>query len=144
TAAAGRFGPVDLHRGTPDLPDRTWEQVHRHSRLMSLGREDVRILGAEDHLRLVCLHLVRHGAWRPLWLCDVAAALEARPMDFDWDYCLSGKRRLTRWVIAVLGLACRLLDARLDNPSLEARVHEVPSWLVDTVLCRWATGRCRQ
>jgi hypothetical protein len=50
---------------------------------VELNGAKIRILGAEDHLRLLCLHLLKHGAWRPLWLCDVAAALESRPSSFD-------------------------------------------------------------
>ena len=37
----------------------------------------VRILCHEDHLRLLSLHLLRSGARRPPWLCDVALLLEA-------------------------------------------------------------------
>jgi hypothetical protein len=139
-----QFGAIDLHEGAPDLPDRTWPQLWARSRLAPLGSAQVRILGPEDHLRLIALHLIRHGAWRPLWLCDVAAALEARPPDFDWDYCLSGRRRLSAWVLAAIGLACRLLDARLDHPPLEARANDLPGWLVHTVLWRWGAGRTRK
>ena len=46
----------------------------------------------EDQLRQLCLHLLRHGACRPLWLCDVAVMLESLPGDFDWDRCLGGDR----------------------------------------------------
>ena len=36
----------------------------------------VRVLCDEDHLRLLCLHLLRSGAHRPAWLCDVSLLLE--------------------------------------------------------------------
>src|SRR5262249_7200865 len=74
---------VDLHGGVPDLVDRGWSMLFQRSQLLQLGETEVRVLSPEDHLRLLCLHLARHGAYRPLWLCDVAAALEARPADFD-------------------------------------------------------------
>ena len=135
------LGSIDLHAGVPDLPDRTWHQLWARSQVVPLGSTYVRILAPEDHLRLLAIHQIRHGAWRPLWLCDIAAALEARPTNFDWDYCLSGDRRLSRWVVSVIGLACRLLDARLAHPPLEARVNDLPDWLVNTVLWRWGAGR---
>ena len=43
---------------------------------------DVRVLSPEDDLRFLCLHLLRHGAVQPLWLCDICVLLEARANDF--------------------------------------------------------------
>jgi hypothetical protein len=37
----------------------------------------LRILSDEDHLRVLCMHLLRSGARRPPWLCDVALLVEA-------------------------------------------------------------------
>ncbi len=139
TRLDGAYGWVDLHRGLGDLPDRTWDQAYARSRLIPLGEVAVRILGAEDQLRQVCLHLLRHGAYRPLWLCDVAVLLESLPRDFDWDYCLHGARRRTAWALAVLGLACRLLGARTDCPAV---LHSAgrPTWLDAAVLHQWGLG----
>jgi hypothetical protein len=53
-----------------------WDELFARSRLVPLGDEQVRVLCDEDHLRILCLHLLRSGAWRPLWLCDVALLLE--------------------------------------------------------------------
>jgi hypothetical protein len=139
TAAAVPTGRVDLHGGVGDLEDRTWDEVVRRSRLVRLGSNGVRILGAEDQLRHLCLHLLRHGAWRPLWLCDVAVVMESLPSDFDWDYCLSGDTRLSQWVLCALGLARRLLDARLDDAAIAARTDRLPRWLPDTVLALWGS-----
>src|SRR5262249_56795426 len=79
---------VDLHGGVPDLPDRTWGEVFGRSRLVPGVGSEVRILGEEDQLRLLCLHLARHGIARPLWLCDVGACLEGLPERLDCDCCL--------------------------------------------------------
>jgi hypothetical protein len=128
---------VELHQGIPDLRDRPWAEALRRSRLVRLGDVDVRILGPEDQLRLLCLHQMRHGCSVPLWLCDLGVALESCPGDFDWDYCLYGHRALADWIICLLGLACRLLGARLDEPALAARAAELPLWLAPTVLERW-------
>ncbi len=51
------------------------------SQLVNLDGVDVRVPGLEDHLGILCLHLLHHGAFRPLWLCDIAAALETRPAE---------------------------------------------------------------
>jgi Uncharacterised nucleotidyltransferase len=126
---------VDLHADVPDLPDRTWDMLRSRSQLVSLGGGTVRLLGAEDQLRLLCLHQVRHGIARPLWLCDVAACLEALPDDFDLEYCLSGKVHLSAWTTCVVGLAQRLLGARTTLATAG-----VPGWLERAVLWCWGLG----
>jgi hypothetical protein len=92
------------------------------------------VLGPEHQLRLLCLHLARHGIARPLWLCDVAACLELAVEDFDWDCCLSGEKYLTSWTRCVLGLAARLLEAR------DKRGWNVPGWVERSVLWCWGIG----
>jgi hypothetical protein len=129
--------PVDLHRGFPDLKDRTLTQLFKHSRASRVGEVKVRILGPEDQLRHLCLHLVRHGAWRPLWLCDIGAAVENRPADFDWNYFLSGDRRRSDWASCAIGLAHELLGARVEDTPVARRAKNLPPWLVPAVLRQW-------
>ncbi|HSS20325.1 MAG TPA: nucleotidyltransferase family protein [Pyrinomonadaceae bacterium] len=38
----------------------------------------VRVLSDEDHLRVLCVHMLRSGARRPTWLCDVAVMLSPK------------------------------------------------------------------
>ena len=140
-SAAGRYGAVELHEGVPDVTDRTWGSLYRRSRLAPLVQGDVRVLGPEDQLRQLCLHFWRHNACRPLWLCDIAAALESCPPDFDWDYCLRGDQRLAGWTFCMLGLAGRLLGARLGEPHVAARAGALPAWLPATVLWKWGAPR---
>jgi hypothetical protein len=140
-AAAGESSvEVDLHAGVADLEDRRWDDVLRRSRLVDLDGVGIRVLSAEDQLRQLCLHLMRHGAYRPLWLCDVAVALESLPPDFDWDYCLSGSRALTDWVRCTLWLAGELLGARLDAPAACGAERLAP-WIKLSVLRTWGAGR---
>jgi hypothetical protein len=130
---------IDLHAGIPDLPDRQWDAVIQRSWLVPLGDADVRILGPEDHLRLLCFHFVRHSGCRPIWLCDVAAAVEALRAEFDWHYLLAGNPKLSDWLRCVVGLSGRLLDARLPEPARDW-MERVPAWLERTVLWRWGAG----
>jgi hypothetical protein len=129
---------VELHRGIPDLKDRTWREAYRRSRLARLGDVDVRVLCPEDSFRLLCLHLMRHGSCAPLPLCDLAVCLESQAADFDWDYCLSGNRARAAWIRCWAALACRLLGARPTDPALAARLGNPPAWLGPAVLARWA------
>jgi hypothetical protein len=127
---------VDLHRGFAELDDYRPDELLRRSRLVSVAGVDVRVFGPEDHLRLLALHMLRHGVLRPLWLCDVSLAVESRPADFDWDVFADGSRRRTEWVHGAIGLAHALLGARLDGaPAAGARL---PRWLVPTVLRQWS------
>ncbi len=146
TAAAALRGlvgqgcPVDLHVGTGPLGDRDAEEIARRARPIPLGGTEVRILGPEDQLRFLCQHLLGHGAWRPLWLSDVAAALESRPAGFDWSYFLGGDRRRSDGIACALALAHHLLGARLEDTPLPGRTEGLPRWLVAAVLARWGSG----
>ena len=133
--------PVDGHKGTADLADRSFDEVFNRSQLVSLGQATVRVMGPEDHLRLLCLHMLRHGAWRPLWLCDVAIALEARPADFDWAYFLSGNRKRSDWAACAIGLAHQLLGAQVADTPVAERAQRLPGWLIPTVLMQWGRGQ---
>lgn len=141
------YGLVDLHAGFSRsgmafslMDDRGLDALYERSQLVPLGDTEVRILGPEDHLRLLCLHFLGHGAFRALWLCDVAVALETRPAAFDWERCLGGSRRRADWVVCALGLAHQLLGARLDDTPVADRASRLPRWLVPTVLQEWGRG----
>jgi len=128
---------VDLHSGFGELDDRTEGELHARSELVQLGRAQVPVFGPEDHIRLLCLHMLRHGAWRPLWLCDVALALERYADKLDWDYLLSGDPRRSEWVVCTMLLARQLLDAQVETSHLEHRPGLPPRWLIQTLLAQW-------
>jgi hypothetical protein len=117
-----------------------WTDLFERSQLVPLGDQQIRILGDEDHLRILCLHLLRSGAWRPLWLCDVALALETLANDFNWDICLGRDQRQAEWVSSTIGLAQELLGA---NKKFEFRnsQSEIPGWLAPAVLQQWGRER---
>jgi hypothetical protein len=127
---------VDLdHDQMTRFHEPSFEKLYARSELVELDGAMVRVLGAEDHLRLLCLHLLKHGAWRPLWLCDVAAALESRPSSFDWDCCLGRDQRRANWILCTIGLAHQLLGANLgDIPLGETNL---PRWLIPSVMEQW-------
>lgn len=136
--------PIDLHRGFAELDDRTPDAIDQRSVLAEANGLPVRLFGSEDHLRLLCLHALRHGLLRPLWLCDVAAAVEGRPPTFDWDRLLWGDATRTRWVVGAIGLAHRVLGARLDGTPVAEQARLIPRWLVPSVLAEWGSTRPSQ
>jgi len=128
---------LDLHTEFRPL-DRTVEELYLHSQLVSLGEAEIRVLGHEDQLRLMCLHMLYHGVFRPVWLCDLGLVLESLPSDFDWDYFLSGRERYSDGVLCALSLAHRLLGASLPQDSPSAlRERGLPGWLIPSVLEQW-------
>ncbi len=132
--------PVDLHQRFFRLKDLTFDDLCARSEPVRIGEVEVRVLGPEDHLRFLCAHMLSHGAWRPLWLCDIGAALESRPRDFDWERCLGENRRRADWVACAIGLAHQLLAARVEDTPAAWRAKRLPSWLVPTVLRQWGSG----
>jgi hypothetical protein len=132
--------PIDLHCGLGRMHEQSLDALYTRTQIARLDKVGTRILAAEDHLVVLIRHFLRHNAWRPLWLCDIAAALESRPTDFDWDRCLGGSRRQAGWVACTLGLAHQLLDAHVENTSVANRANHLPNWLVPAVLRQW--DRC--
>jgi hypothetical protein len=128
---------VDLHCGLAKFGGGNVDEIYARSHLARLGETKVRILCAEDHLRILSIHMLREGAWRPLWLCDIATAIESRSADFDWERCLTQNRRRADWVICAMRLAQRLLGARVDETPAVCITSPLPRWLVPTILKEW-------
>lgn len=131
---------VDLHQGVSNMGRMAINELYDRSQLITLGQIEARIPGEEDHLRMLCFHMLRHGVWRPLWLVDIAVAVETRSDNFDWDACLGDSRREREWITCSLGLASRLLGARIEETPVLDRANWLPGWLVSAVLRNW--DRC--
>jgi hypothetical protein len=131
--------PIDLaHSEITELDSVNWDALYSRTRIVSLGTANVRILGAEDHLRGLCIHCLKHGVASPLWLVDVAVTIEAAPADFDWDLCVRRRQPQASWVRAALSLAHRLLQADVHGTPILDFLDELPGWLVRSVLRRWS------
>jgi hypothetical protein len=130
---------VDLHRLPFELADRSIEELFSRSELVSCGAEHVRVLSPEDHFALLAVHFLKHGAWRPLWLCDLGVLLESMSDGFDWDLCLGKDPRRQNWILAATGLAQTLLNASKGDKDIAARAELVPLWLKQEVLKQWET-----
>ncbi|MGA9772816.1 MAG: nucleotidyltransferase family protein [Blastocatellia bacterium] len=128
---------VDLHKGFEKLDDQSVDELFARSEILRLGDVEVRVLRLEDQLRLLCTHFLRHGAWRPLWLCDIAAIVESLPSSFDWHLCLTANRRQTDLIACSVGLAHQLLGARVTDTPVSRRAGNLPNWLVPAVLKQW-------
>lgn len=136
-AAADEFRDclIDFHPGAFELADRSIDDLFSRSQLVQCGDEEVRVLGNEDHFALLAIHLLKHGAWRPLWLCDLGLLLESMSSDFDWTLCLGKNNRRSNWILSAVGLAHALLNASKDERV--SRGADAPAWLIASVLKNW-------
>ena len=138
-SSEGKRFVVDLHEGFDSSEGISIDALYERSRLVSLADVKVRVPCDEDHLRILCLHFLRHGAWRPLWLCDIAVAVETRAPEFDWDICLGTNPRRADWIACSIGLAHRLLGAEIAGTPVVDRAQTLPAWLISNVLKQWET-----
>jgi hypothetical protein len=132
--------PVDLHAGPASLDALGFDDLLARAERVRLAGLELRVLGPEDHLRVLALHALRHGMFRPIWLVDLAVAVEARPAAFDWTRAHGLDPRRAEWTACAVALAHRLLGARVEDTPAAARVPTLPRWLVRAVLQAW--DRC--
>jgi len=103
---------------------------------VKLGQEEIRILGLEDSVGPLLHSSLKHGAWRPLWLCDIGVAIESLPESFAWEICLGPSQTRANWIACAIGLARDLL--RVDIRKLPSKLdRELRPWLIDNVLEQW-------
>lgn len=134
----GRKFFVDLHRGADHLCDQPFEELWARSEKVSLDDVKVRVLSNEDHLRILCVHFLHHGAWRPAALCDIGLILETNGANFDWDVCLTANKKRARWIECTVGLAHQLLGADISKTPERIQASALPRWLVPAVLKEWS------
>src|SRR4030095_11827013 len=131
-------GYVDIHNGFGEVdPLGDDAELFANSHLVMLDDVEVRVLKPEESLRALCIHLLRHGAFRALRRCEIAVAVETRAADFDWDRCLGRSKRVADWVACTIGLANRLLGARITGTPIEERAKTLPRWLIPSVMKQW-------
>jgi hypothetical protein len=134
---AAKQHQIDLHEGFAKLDTRTWYELYARSQVQKIEDVEVRVLGPEDHLRALCFHFLREGAWRALWLCDIAVAVESRPAGFDWDLFRGRDPKRGEWFACSISLAQHLLEADLAGVPEAIAKKRPPGWLVPAVLKAW-------
>jgi hypothetical protein len=132
---------VDLHSHLPSYYATPSEALFARAEPVILpGGETLLKPCPEDHLRIVILHFLKHGGWRPLWLCDIAAMAETASPHFDWDLCRGEDAAARPWIEAGLAVANELLGCR----SAGRPIVRPPRWLVATILREWQAPFARR
>jgi hypothetical protein len=103
-----------------------------------LGPTPVRVLQREDQTRTLCLHFLKHGGWRPIWLCDIAVLLESSTAAFNWELCQGSDARRARWIGCTIALARDLLDAQIPPGAPRYVTASPPGWFTRTILREWS------
>jgi hypothetical protein len=130
---------VDLdHSQMARFQERDFEDLYRHGHTVKLFSTMVRVLRKEDQIRILALHFLKHGAWRPVWLLDIAVLLEWAPSAFDWHLCLGSNARRARWIGCTIALAHELLGAQIPAGAPACVTAGLPSWFRKTVLEEWS------
>jgi len=123
-------GSVDIHALPEEWKDREWEDLLARATRVRAEDVDILVPSPEDHLRLLAIHAMKHGIFRPLWLCDIGLMLESCGSGFDWPYFSSGDRWLTECALVAFRLAGSLLGAKSDGAP-------PPRWAEAAVLKEW-------
>ena len=130
--------PIDLHRGVETLDYESADILFKRAIAIAVDGTTILVPSEEDHLRILCLHLLRHGAWRPIWLCDVALAIETRSANFNWERFYGRDSTRREWLGCVVRLADKLLGGRCDEVSITGATRAAPRWLTRTIERRWS------
>ncbi len=127
---------IDLHDGLPGWYDLTTEDLFAQAEPREVAPGSVFLTPSlAHHLRLVSLHMFKHGAWRPLWLCDVAALAEAAGPEFDTAACFGSGTFTRDWTQSALAAARDLLGA--DVSAVLPGNVQAPPWVLAAILSAW-------
>ena len=121
--------------------ERHFEEFYASCETVLLGATSIRVPRCEDQVRILCLHFLKHGGWRPIWLCDIAVLLESRNGDLNWEVCLGKNVKRARWIGCTIALARELLGARVPDGVPSTSLASAPRWLSGTVLREWVHPR---
>lgn len=129
---------VDLHCGLRHLDAISWKDLFERSELVTLNESKIRVLCAEDHLRVLCVHWLNDGGVSKQRLSDVYYILSNPLAEFDWDKCLNGVEEIRRnWILTVVALTVRHLNLDLNNSTISHLLLKPPNWLVKCIEKEW-------
>lgn len=130
---------VHLHDGSGSLDLLDFEELASRALTIALDGQTLRVPALEDYLRILAIHALRHDMIRPLWLTDLAVALEGRPADFDWRRCLGPDLRRTE-VATAIALAHQLLGADVTGTPVRSLGPPGARMAVSSGARAWARG----
>jgi Uncharacterised nucleotidyltransferase len=129
---------IDLHRELRTLDFRDWDDLVRSSETIDVKGTSVRVLCAEDHLRVLCTHWLMDGGAVKNRLWDIYYLIQSRSSNFDWDRCLNNAPdRYRSYIFAVLKLTERFIGLELADAPIEFHETHLPRWLNKAIDSEW-------
>ncbi|MEM7301560.1 MAG: nucleotidyltransferase family protein [Pseudomonadota bacterium] len=131
----GEVSKVDLHGDLEKFDLNPVSELIARSPDLSGGTGALRTPDHTDHLQILAVHMLIHGAWRPIWLVDIAAMVERHGSEIRWDRYHDPLIR--NWIATSLHLAKDLLGADLSATPDWVQNHAQPRWAAPHVLDLW-------
>lgn len=132
---------IDLHKGLRHLDTVEWARLFQNSETVPIDDVPVRVLRAEDHLRILCVHWLTDGGAEREKLLDIFYLLNNRAMRFDWEYCFEGLEQNRRdWIINTVTLVCKYHKLDASTLPFNADPNLLPSWFLKALEREWASG----
>jgi hypothetical protein len=139
-----KFPDVDLHKGARKHDTLTYEELFANSELKELiNGDEIRVVSAEDHLRIMAVHWLNDGGTNKQKLWDIYFAVSNRPSTFNWDKCLNKISLIRRkWILTTIALAHRYFELKIDDLPFYEEIFDqkyIPDWIIQTLEEEWAT-----
>lgn len=130
---------IDLHNELRHHDVKSWDELMADSQIREVEGGGIRILCAEDHLRVLCTHWLTDGGRDRDRLWDIYYLVDSERVSLDWDKVLTPvDKRRRRWLTCSLGAAHRYLGLDLSDTPIENESKDLPSWFTSTIEKEWA------
>lgn len=132
---------VDLHNELRHYDVTAWNDLFARSKTIDVDGTPVRILCAEDHLRVLCAHWLNDGGSYKERLWDIYYAVDNRPDTFDWDLCLNSVTASRRtWILTAILIAHRHLGLNIEGIPFGENETSIPVWVENTLQHEWSSS----
>lgn len=127
---------VEIHAGRVSMLDRTLPEVMSRAVRVELEGLHYYEPSPQDHLRLVALHMLLHGGWRPIWVCDIFLFLQALPAEFPLEELLRGPAWERQALLQAMAVSVEISG----SPASRFELPPPAGWLRTALIEQWNRG----